>query len=369
MHQPSESRITALKSNALGITRTVFALLAVWLMSCATASAQSPYLPFFGIDDLRQAATAHVSAGNGVSYNWRSQCVISAGGLSGILNVLLAILEPGDGVVITDPAYAGLLNRIRLAGGIPRLVPLRVTGGGWRLDLDALAAATSDTTRAVLTMSPSMPTGIVHTKEEWEAIAVLARKVGAWIIHDAAMERILYTDQPILHPAKLEGLAEKTVTVGSVSKEYRMIGRRVGWIVGPADIMNDIGLVSLTNVVCQVGIAMPGATAALTTEDDGIAKAVATWRARRDIILAEMSDLPVVRPDGGWSLLIDTVALGLTPQEASKTLFEKGRIAATPMIGWGANDRAGRYLRFVFANEPVDRLEGIRDRVRAAWSI
>ena len=151
-------------------------------LAAVTRDDANSYLPFFGIDDLRQAATARVSADSGVTYDWRSQCVISAGGLSGILNALLAILEPDDEVVITDPAYAGLLNRIRLAGGIPRLVPLRVTGGGWRLDLDALAAAISDRTRAVLTMSPSMPTGIVHTTEEWEAIAVLARKVGAWII-------------------------------------------------------------------------------------------------------------------------------------------------------------------------------------------
>ena len=338
-------------------------------LAAVTRDDANSFLPFLGIDSLRQAASARVSAHSGVSYDWGSQCVISGGGLSGILNALLAMLEPGDEVVITDPAYAGLLNRIRLAGGVPRLVPLRVEDGGWRLDLGALAEAGIDRTRVVLTMSPSMPTGIVHTEEEWQAIADVARKTGAWILHDAAMERIVYTDRPTMHPAALDGLAEKTVTVGSVSKEYRMIGWRVGWVVGPQDIMNDIGLVSLTNVVCQVGIAMPGAAAALTTEDDGIAEAVATWRARRDLILDEMADLPVVRPDGGWSLLVDTVALGMTPQVAAKKLFEGGRIAATPMIGWGADDRAGRHVRFVFANEPVGRLKGIRDRVRAAWSV
>lgn len=146
-----------------------------------------------------------------------------------------------------------------------------------------------------------------------------------------------------------------------------MIGWRVGWIVGPAPIMADVRLTSLSNVVCQVGIGMPGATAALTANDDGVAAAVAEWQARRDRLLAELHDLPVVRPSGGWSLLIDTEQLGLSPDEASRLLLAKADVAATPMKGWGP--QAGRYLRFVYANEPVARLADIRERVRAAWGL
>lgn len=332
------------------------------------------YLPFLGMDAIRQAACARMSVETGLNYDWRSQCVISAGGLSGILNALLAMLEPGDEVIITDPGYAGLLNRIRLAGGVPKLVPLIVRNGGWRLDLDALSDAAGPKTKAVLTMSPSMPSGIVHTAEEWSAIADVVTRARAWLLHDAAMQRILFTGEEPVNPAGLPGMADRTVIVGSVSKEYRMIGWRVGWVVGPPgndreNIMNDIGLVSLTNVVCQVGIGMPGAAAALTAPDDGIAGATADWKARRDVILKECADLPVVRPDGGWSLLIDTAALGIPPAEASMLCFDKGGIAATPMTGWGDDNRAGRYLRFVFANEPVERLAGIRQRLRNAWSV
>jgi len=327
------------------------------------------YLPFLGQHALRRAAAARVSATTGVAYDPESECMVSAGGLAGVLNSLLAILEPGDEVIITDPAYAGLINRIRLAGGVPRFVPLVVQDGGWRLDLDQLRAAASPKTRALLTMSPSMPSGIVHTAEEWAAIADVADQTDAWILHDAAMERILFTDQPVLHPAGLPGMVDRVITVGAVSKEYRMIGWRVGWVVGPKAIMADIALVSLSNVVCQVGIAMPAAAAALTAADDGVAAATAEWRARRDAILDQMADLPVIRPDGGWSLLIDTQALGMDPATASKRLFEKGRIAATPMTGWGLPDRAGRHLRFVFANEPVARLQDLRQRIRDAWAI
>ncbi|MCM2477741.1 pyridoxal phosphate-dependent aminotransferase [Rhizobium sp. CG5] len=327
------------------------------------------YLPFTGLHELRQAAAARVSATTDVKYDPESECIISSGGLSGVLNTLLALIEPGDEVIITDPAYAGLLNRIRLSGGIPKLVPLVVQDGRWRLDLDALKKAISPKVRAILTMSPSMPSGIVHTHEEWRALCEVAEAADAWIVHDAAMERILFTNESVIHPASFSGMAKRVITIGTVSKEYRMIGWRVGWIVGPRKIMQDITLVSLTNIVCQGGIAMYGAAAALTAEDDGVAAATAEWKARRDHILSSMSGLPVVAPDGGWSLLIDTVALGMQPGEASQRLFDHGAIAATPMTDWGDAAQAGRYLRFVYANEPVPRMTDLRERIRNAWSV
>src|SRR5438128_5707657 len=101
------------------------------------------YLPFSGSSRLRAAAAAHVTRLSGVSYDWKESCVISAGGLNGILNVLLAILEAGDEVILTDPIYVGLLNRVRLASGVPRLIPLIPGPDGWRLDLDANALSRS----------------------------------------------------------------------------------------------------------------------------------------------------------------------------------------------------------------------------------
>lgn len=93
------------------------------------------YLPFFGLDSLRQAAANLVGQQSGHEYDWKTECIISAGGLSGILNVLLATLEPGDEVLMTDPTYVGLVNRVRLAGGVPRFVPLVPSPGGWRSTL------------------------------------------------------------------------------------------------------------------------------------------------------------------------------------------------------------------------------------------
>jgi aspartate/methionine/tyrosine aminotransferase len=325
------------------------------------------YLPFTGQAALRHAVVARIRQSTGIGYDAASECIVSAGGLAGILNVLLSILEPGDEVVLTDPTYAGLINRVLLAGGVPKFARLIPSADGWRLDIESLVSAVGPRTRAFLIMSPSMPSGFVGNEREWSAIADQCRRANAWLVYDAAMERILFDGRKVIHPASLPDMRERTFTVGSVSKEYRMIGWRVGWIVGPEPIMADVRLTSLSNVVCQVGIGMPGATAALTCADDGIAHAVFEWQARRDFLMGDLHDLPLVRPDGGWSLLIDTMQLGLAPADASRLLLAKGEVAATPMNGWGR--QADRYLRFVFANEPVARLADIRQRIRVAWGM
>ncbi|MFB9839058.1 hypothetical protein ACFFNX_43620, partial [Actinoallomurus acaciae] len=129
---------------------------------------------------------------------------------------------------------------------------------------------------------------------------------------------------------------------------------------------NDIRLVGLTNVVCQVGIAQEAVAAALSAPgaDEDVASATAELRRRCETTLAELAGQPVIRPHGGWSLLLDTRPLGLTPAELSRRLLTRAKIAATPMDGWGPS--GAHYLRFVFANEPVSRLTGLGDRFRAA---
>ncbi|WP_306210131.1 pyridoxal phosphate-dependent aminotransferase [Actinoplanes sp. RD1] len=325
------------------------------------------YLPFQGGVSLRHAAAAHVGRQAGRAYDPLRECVITAGGLNGVLNALLATVEPGDEVVMVDPLYAGLVNRVRLAGGVPRFVPLTATAQGWTLDPQELASAVTVRTAAVLMMSPAMPTGSVLGRAHWEALARALDGHRAWLIYDAAMERIRFDDAERVHPAQVAGLAEKTITIGAASKELRMIGWRVGWVVGPESIVADINLVGLTNVVCQVGLAQEAVAAALHAPDaeQDVQRAVDTWRQRRDVIVDQLSGLPVIPPDGGWSLLIDTTQIGLSPADASELLFTRGRIAATPMNGWGPSGE--KYLRLVFANEPVARLQDLRSRFEAAW--
>ena len=333
----------------------------------ARSDEDNSYLPFVGQVGLRRAVAQHVRRLSGVAYD-ENQVLISAGGLSGILNVLLALVDTGDEVVLTDPTYSGLLNRVRLAGGVPKLVPLLPGAEGWTLDRDALRKVVTKRTRMLLLMSPAMPSGAVLAREDWQAVAEIADAADALLLYDAAMERILYDGRTPLHPASIEGLAERTITVGAASKELRMIGWRVGWIVAPKPFIPDLALVNLSNVVVPVGIAQRAVAAALQLPADDVRDAVAVWEGRRDALLAELHGLPVVKPAGGWSMLLHTAALGFSGAEASKRLFESAGVAATPMDGWGERHGAG-WLRFVFANEPVERIRGCGDRIRAALGV
>lgn len=142
-----------------------------------------------------------------------------------------------------------------------------------------------------------------------------------------------------------------------------MIGWRVGWIVGPAAIVADIARVSISNVVCQTGIAMGAVATAIEDADDGIARSVDELQARRDLLLDELADFDVIPPHGGWSFLVDVSSLGFDGPGASRRLLERGKIAATSMVNWGGTHCAD-YVRVVFSNEPVMRLRGIGERFR-----
>ncbi len=323
------------------------------------------YLPFLGLDSTRKAATDLVGRQAGQEYDWKTESVISAGGLSGIFNVLLATLEPGDEVLMTDPTYVGLINRVRLAGGVPRFLPLRPASDGWRLDTDVLANTDPDRVAAALLMSPSMPTGAVFDEPEWQALTDFCRTADCWLINDTAMERILFDGREVIHPVRYPGMRERVITVGSASKEYRMIGWRVGWVVGPAGIVADVARVSISNVVCQTGIAMGAVATAIRSPNDGVAASAVELQQRRDLLLDELSGFRVIPPHGGWSLLVDVSPLGLDGPSASKLLLEKGKVAATAMINWGT-EHCANYVRLVYSNESQNRLTGIGERFERA---
>jgi N-succinyldiaminopimelate aminotransferase len=331
----------------------------------ATRDADNSYLPFIGQRHLRDVVARHVSAGSGVSYSGERNCIISAGGLSGILNVLLATVDLGDEVVVTDPTYIGLVNRVRLAGGIPKFVRFQFNAGGhWVLDREALRAATGPAVRAMLLMSPSMPSGACFDPGDWKLICDLCVAHDLLLILDAAMERLVYDGTAIIHPAGYPGMAERTITVGSSAKELRMIGWRVGWIVAPEALMPDITAVSLANVVVPVGIAQDAIAVALERSASTMSSYISELRARRDAVLQQLEGLPVGVPGGGWSLLMRLSDFGIDGETMSGRLFDAG-VCATAMTGWG-QEHSSQYIRFVFANEPVGRLMSLGERVRSA---
>jgi aspartate/methionine/tyrosine aminotransferase len=326
--------------------------------SVGTNEANS-YTPFTGASSLRQAVAQRLKKQCNLSYDPDRQIVITAGGTQGLISALLAVIEPGDEVLLTDPTYAGMIHRVTFAGG----VPMKVVDRRWRLDLDMLRAMVTSRTRAMVLSNPNMPAGHVLSEAEWMAIRELCVTRNLWLLYDAALENVLYDGHTLRHPATLTGMPERTLIVGSVSKEYRMIGWRIGWIAGPPKVMADVFYTHSYLVIAPPGIAQKGAEVALRSEDAGVPAALAEWKARRDLVLEQLEGLPIVIPDGGWSMLLDAHALGYSATDAASILMSQAKVAATPMTNWGSSV-AERYIRLVFSYEPQERLKLLRERLR-----
>ena len=322
------------------------------------------WLPFTGRDDLKEAVAAYIERRGGPRYDGPREIVITSGEGDAMLDALFCLTDPGDEVVLTDPTYAGMLNRVRLVGAVPRLVPLHVEGGEWRLEVDALAAAVTDRTRVLFISSPSLPSGWVASDEEWEAVGSICRARDLWLLYQAWFEGVLFDGRAIRHPAALPDMRDRTVTIGAPTLEQRMIAWRIGWVVAPGDLANDVSRVQIYNGLVPSGFAQIGTRVALSLPDDHLTAANAEMQRRRDETLRQLDGLPAVRPAGAWSLLLDVAALGLDCVDVSDRLLEQ-KVAATPMRGWGG-EIADRHVRFVFSNEPVERLALLGDRARRA---
>jgi aspartate/methionine/tyrosine aminotransferase len=322
------------------------------------------WLPFTGRDDLKEAVAAYIERRGGPRYDGRREIVITSGEGDAMLDALFCLTDPGDEVILTDPTYAGMLNRTRLVGAVPTLVPLHVADGEWRLDVDALRATVTGRTRVVFLNNASFPSGWVATEEEWDAVASICRERDVWLLYWAGYEGVLFDGRSILHPAALPEMRDRTVTVGAPSLEQRMIAWRVGWVVAPGELVNDVSRVHIYNGLVASGFAQIGTRVALGVPDDDLAVANAEIQRRRDETLRQLAGFPVVRPAGAWSLLLDVAALGLDCVEVSDRLLAE-KVAATPMRGWGG-EIADRHVRFVFSNEPVERLALLGERVGKA---
>jgi aspartate/methionine/tyrosine aminotransferase len=307
---------------------------------------------------------AYIQRRGGAHYDGRREIVITCGEGDAMLNALFCLTDPGDEVVLTDPTYAGMLNRVRLVGAVPRLVPLEVVDGEWRLDVEALPASVNERTRVVFVNNASFPTGWVVSEEEWDAIVRICSERDLWLLYWAGYESVLFDGRRVRHPTALPGMRDRTVTVGAPTLEQRMIGWRIGWVVAPGELVNDVSRVHIYNGLVASGFAQIGARTALGLADDHMDAATAELERRRDETLSQLDGLPAVRPAGAWSLLLDVAALGLDCVDVSDRLLEQ-KVAATPMRGWGG-EVADRHVRFVFSNEPVERLALLRPRVQAA---
>ncbi len=199
------------------------------------------YPPAHGLPQLRQAIAAHQSDRYGLQPDWQSEVVVSTGASEGIAATLLALLSPGDEVVMFDPYFDLYPADVALAGATRVTVPLQ--GPDLRPDLVALERAITDRTRVLLLNSPHNPTGIVFTRTELEHIARIARHHDLIVVSDEAYEHLWFDDHPHIPIATLPGMWQRTVTIGSGGKSFSFTGWKVGWVTGPADLVGAVRVV------------------------------------------------------------------------------------------------------------------------------
>ena len=313
---------------------------------------------------MKEAVADLIARRGGALYDPVSEIVITDGDGSAILNAMFVLTDPGDEVILTDPTYAGMLQRVRLVGAVPKLVPLRGEASGWRLDVEALERSVSDRTRVLFLMNPAIPSGWVASADKWTTITAICRERGIVLLYWSLWEAMVFDGRPLVVPSGLDGMRDLTVTAGAVSLEQRMIGWRVGWMVARADLAPSLAMVHVYNGVVTSGFGQMGAAAALRIGDDDVEQRSSSGNdatgARPPSATACRSSPPTA---GGRPY--STPRLHPRRSELSRRLLEH-KVAATPMThAWGG-PFATRYLRLVFSNESVERLALLGDRLRAA---
>jgi aspartate/methionine/tyrosine aminotransferase len=279
--------------------------------------------------------------------------VVSCGAGESLLNALLTLIDPGDRVLLTNPTYSGMAQRVRLAGGVQVFTAL---DSRWRLDLDDLARAARGC-RVLFFASPCMPVGTVFTAEETAAITEVAVENDAWIVFNGHADKVAFGGRSVTLP----GPRERTILVGCMSKNYLMPGWRVGWAAGPRSVMRAMEDVHIFNGVMPSGFCQVGAAAALTGDQAWQAEAVRVYERGQRALLEELEG--VIPAEGGYYCLLDTRSTGLRATEFAAGLLAAERVAVTPMQGWGSDDFGEYLVRLIFTNEPEDRLREAGRRI------
>ena len=323
--------------------------------------AYNSWLPLVGLRDLRRAVADGIRRDEGLDYDGSSEVIITNGVQEGLLSTLLALLDPGDGVITPEPAYSGIINRIRLAHGVPLFVPLREERG-WRLDLDALERQGAEgNAKAIVFNASNMPTGALYTRDELDAIADLARRRDLWVIYSAPTSRLTFDIERAPNIAAWPGMRERTVVLDGVSKDFNMTAWRIGWAVADRAVIEHIGKAHMYNGTLTSAFAQAGVIALLNDHAGAheYVRRCAGILAERGRVAAEgLNGVPgfsCVPPEGGWWFLLDHRALEPDDAAFAHALLERANVAVTPMGTWGPTTAVG-HVRIIFANEPVERL-------------
>jgi aspartate/methionine/tyrosine aminotransferase len=332
------------------------------------------YAVTWGAKPLRDAIARDFSRRYGVPVDADTHLTVCCGSTEAMMATMLGIVDPGDEVVVFEPFYENYGPDAVLSGATPRFVPLRwsVTARDWQYDPAELAAAFSNRTRAIIINTPNNPTGKVFSRAELEEIAGHCRHWGAIAVTDEIYEHILYDEAVHVPMASLEGMAERTVTINSVSKTFSVTGWRVGWTIAPADIT---GAIRKVHDFLTVGAAAPlqaAAAFALSLPESYYRGLASDYAGRRDRLLGilEAAGFTCFAPRGAYYIMTDISAFGF-PDDVTfaRHLVTDIGVAAVPGSSFYRDTELGRQkLRFCFCKKDEtlaaaeERLERLRVR-------
>ena len=324
------------------------------------------YTPAAGLPDLREAIAAKTRRDSAYDVSAR-QVLVTNGGKQAVYQAFATLLDSGDEVVLPAPYWTTYPEAIRLAGGVPVGV-LADESSGYLVGVDALEAARTDRTKAVLFCSPSNPTGAVYPRDQVIAIGRWALEHGVWVVTDEIYEHLVYAgaEAPSM-PALVPGLADTCLVVNGVAKTYAMTGWRVGWLIGPADAIAAAAnlqshLTSNVNNVAQVA-----ALTAVSGGLDAVAEMRAAFDRRRQTIYRMMSEIRGVtlpEPRGAFYVfasvrdVLGRELRGRRPAssaELAEILLEEVGVAVVPGEAFGAPG----YWRLSYALGDDDLVEGV----------
>jgi N-succinyldiaminopimelate aminotransferase len=283
----------------------------------AIAAGVNQYPPGPGVPELRRAVAEHQQRHYGLSPDPDAEVLITTGATEALAAAVLALTEPGDEVLTLEPFYDSYAAVIGLAGARHTTAPLAATPDGFRLDADALRAAVTDRTRVILLNTPHNPTGAVLTREELAVVAEVAERHDCVVVTDEVYEHLTYDGVPHVPFATLPGAADRTLTISSAGKTFSFTGWKIGWVTGPAALVDAVRAVKQFLTYVSGAPFQPAIAHALDLEttdspDAGYVRGLAaSLAARRDLLSAGLTaaGFDVVRPQGTYFVVADAARL------------------------------------------------------------
>jgi N-succinyldiaminopimelate aminotransferase len=341
----------------------------------AIRAGRNQYPPGPGVPELRQAVATHQRRHYGMDVDPDTEVLVTVGATEGLAAAVLALAGPGDEVVTIEPYYDSYAAVVAAAGATHVTVPLRAADGGYRLDTDAFRAAVGPRTRVVLLNTPHNPTGAVLDAAELEVVAAAARQHDVVVVTDEVYEHLVYDGVRHVPVATLPGMADRTLTVSSAGKTFSFTGWKVGWVTGPAPLVDAVRAVKQYLTYVASG-PFQYAVAEALTDDDGRAQAwvadlVVSLEKRRDRLCEglDAAGFDVVVPQGTYFVVADGRGLGYDDGAAlCARLAELAGVVGVPVSAFcrgGATAEAFRSaVRFTFVKQDDVLDEGVR-RLRA----